>query len=265
MSEHIHSIDSSDTHTHTIILLHGRGSNAKEFASEFFESQASDDRFLTQIFPTYKWVFPCAALRHAQIEGEELHQWFDMDCVQKPYHDPEKRQNAGLKESIQFIRDVIEREALEIGSFDKVFLGGISQGCATAITTLLTLQNPLAGFIGFSGWCPFAQVGSEDSSKCKGDLHALAEWLDDVVVASCKTDTSLGVENIQLALQTPVLVEHALDDEVVPATLGRNLRDILMSLGSEVQLVEYEDGGHWINEPKGIDDMVHFIKSKSIA
>jgi hypothetical protein len=30
-------------------------------------------------------------------------------------------------------------------------------------------------------------------------------------------------------------------------------------------MVEYEDGGHWINEPKGIDDMVHFTKSKSIT
>jgi lysophospholipase-2 len=62
MSEHIYSIEPSDTHTHTVILLHGRGSNAIELASEFFESQASDDRFLSQIFPTYKWVFPCAAL-----------------------------------------------------------------------------------------------------------------------------------------------------------------------------------------------------------
>jgi lysophospholipase-2 len=259
MSEHIHSIEPSDTHTHTVILLHGRGSNAIEFASEFFESQASDDRFLSQIFPTYKWVFPCAALRHAQIEGEELHQWFDMECVQKPYHDPEKLQIIGLRESLEFIRDVIEREAREVGGFDKVFLGGISQGCATAITACLTVQTPLAGFIAFSGWCPFAKLGSEGSSKCIEDLHALVEWLHDVVI------DSVGVENIQLALQIPVLVEHALDDEVVPPALGRDLRDTLMSLGSEVQLAEYENGGHWINEPKGIDDMVHFIKSQTIA
>jgi lysophospholipase-2 len=259
MSEHIYSIEPSDTHKHTVVLLHGRGSNAIEFASEFFESQASDDRFLGQIFPTYKWVFPCAALRHAQIEGEELHQWFDMECVQKPYHDPEKLQIIGLRESLEFIRDVIEREAREVGGFDKVFLGGISQGCATAITACLTVQTPLAGFIAFSGWCPFAKLGSEGSFKCIEHLHALVEWLHDVVV------NSVGVETIRLALQTPVLVEHALDDEVVPLALGRDLRDTLMSLGSEVQLAEYEDGGHWINEPKGIDDMVHFIKSQTIA
>ena len=171
----------------------------------------------------------------------------------------------GLRESLEFIRDVIEREAREVGGFNKVFLGGISQGCATAITACLTVQKQLAGFITFSGWCSFAKLGSEGLSECIEDSHAPVEWLHDVVVDSREPDTSVDVENIRLALQIPVLVEHALDDEVVPPALGRDLRDTLMSLGSEVQLAEYENGGHWINEPKGIDDMVHFIKSKTIA
>jgi lysophospholipase-2 len=81
MSEPIHSIAPTALHTHTIILLHGRGSTASEFASELFENQASDSRFLGELLPTYKWVFPCAALRHAHIEDEALHQWFDMACV----------------------------------------------------------------------------------------------------------------------------------------------------------------------------------------
>jgi lysophospholipase-2 len=256
MFEHIHIINPSATHTHTVILLHGRGSNAPEFASEFFESQASDSRFLAEIFPTYKWVFLCAALRHAHIEGEALHQWFDMECVQTPYHDPQKLQTAGLRDNLEFIRGVVEREAREVGGFDKIFLGGISQGCAMAVTACLTVPTPLAGFIAFSGWCPFAKLGSEG---------ALVEWLRDVVGGSREPGTAVGVEDIRRALRIPVLVEHALDDEVVPPALGRDLRDAMITLGSEVQMVEYEDGGHWINEPKGIDDMVHFITSKSIV
>jgi lysophospholipase-2 len=54
----IHIIPPIYTHTNTIILLHGRGSTATDFSSDFFESQASDDRFLAQIFPGYKWVPP---------------------------------------------------------------------------------------------------------------------------------------------------------------------------------------------------------------
>lgn len=38
-------------HTHTVILLHGRDSTATEFTEEFFESQASDDRTLPEMFP----------------------------------------------------------------------------------------------------------------------------------------------------------------------------------------------------------------------
>jgi lysophospholipase-2 len=256
MSEPIHIINPSATHTHTIILLHGRGSTASEFASEFFESQASDSRFLAEILPTYKWVFPCAALRHAHIEAEALHQWFDMACVQTPYHDPQKLQTAGLRDSLEFVRGVVEREAREVGGFERVFLGGISQGYAMAVTACLAVPTPLAGFIAFSGWCPFAQLGSGG---------VLVEWLRDVGGDSREPGTWVGVEDIRRALRIPVLVEHALDDEVVPPALGRDLRDALMALGSEVQMVEYEDGGHWINEPKGIDDMVHFIKSGSIA
>src|SRR3954453_20909250 len=60
------------SHTHTIILLHGRDSQAREFASEFFECEATctgpesadDDRTLPALFPTIRWVFPQAgALR----------------------------------------------------------------------------------------------------------------------------------------------------------------------------------------------------------
>ncbi|KAF1362170.1 hypothetical protein EJ07DRAFT_88258, partial [Lizonia empirigonia] len=76
-------------HTHTIIILHGRGSNATEFCSEIFESQASNNLFLTQLFPSVKWVFPSAALQHARLENEDMHQWFDMTSVQNAQDYPE--------------------------------------------------------------------------------------------------------------------------------------------------------------------------------
>jgi lysophospholipase II len=52
-------------HSHTVILLHGRDSNASEFAGEFLESQASDGRILPEVFPTIKWVFPTSKLRNS--------------------------------------------------------------------------------------------------------------------------------------------------------------------------------------------------------
>jgi lysophospholipase II len=56
-------------HTYIVTFLHGRDSAATEFADEFFESQASDNRTLPEIFPAFKWVFPFLELRNsAQLE-----------------------------------------------------------------------------------------------------------------------------------------------------------------------------------------------------
>jgi hypothetical protein len=115
----------------------------------------------------------------------------------EPYPDPEKRQTKGLRQGVEWIRDVIERETREVGRFDKVFLGGMGQGCAMAITAFLAVQKPLAGIIAFGGWCPFANMG---------DLPLLVEWLYDVVGDSREPHTSICVENTRLALQTPLLV-----------------------------------------------------------
>ncbi|KAF1957804.1 hypothetical protein CC80DRAFT_491161 [Byssothecium circinans] len=118
----VHVVAPTAPHTHTIILLHGRGSNAQEFASEFFESQASDARFLANIFPGYKWVFPCAAIRYAETEKEDMHRWFDMASVREPTRRLEM-QLQGLRESVKGIWEVLRREAEEVGGYGKVFLG----------------------------------------------------------------------------------------------------------------------------------------------
>ena len=51
--------------THTIIFLHGRGSNGPEFESEFFESQASNKMTLPEMFPHVKWV--CCAHNMSRV------------------------------------------------------------------------------------------------------------------------------------------------------------------------------------------------------
>ena len=52
------------------------------------------------------------------------------------------------------------------------------------------------------------------------------------------------------------------DDEVVPIGNGEKLCRGLRSLGASVSWRAYEDGGHWVNEPQGVDDMVAFLSEK---
>ncbi|KAF2733237.1 alpha/beta-hydrolase [Polyplosphaeria fusca] len=236
MSENIHIVAASAQHTHTVIFLHGRGSNAREFASEFFESQASDGQFITEIFPGFKWVYPCATIRHAETEDEDMHQWFDM----------------------AFIWEIMRKEAEEVGGMNKVILAGISQGCATAIIALLAGGARVAAFIGFSSWLPFEQE----------ILHIATEAF------TIKADPVKGIRNLLFpnehpgpgfpdcgsnVSQVPVLVEHAEDDDTVPFQNGAMLRDGLRALGMRIDWQQYTDGGHWVNEPQGIDDMARFV------
>jgi lysophospholipase-2 len=251
----LHVIAPTTQHTHTIIFLHGRGSNAREFESEFFESQASDDRFLNQIFPSLNWVFPCAAIRYAETEKEDMRQWFDTTSVREPTKDQEI-QLPGLRESVSFVYDIIKIEVEEVGGMDKIFLGGISQGSATAIIALLVGGAKIAGFIGLSSWLPLREeIGKKSTEAPKAPVQQIRELL---YPAAHLTPSFTAHETVW---QTPILLEHTMDDDVVPLENGTQLCEGLRALGMHVEWRTYAEGGHWVNEPKGIDDMVNFLKT----
>ncbi|KAF2804875.1 alpha/beta-hydrolase [Mytilinidion resinicola] len=247
----IHVVAPTATHTHTIIFLHGRGSTATEFESEFFESQASDDRFFTQIFPGIKWVFPCAAMRHAEVDNEEMCQWFDMASVQRP-NERMELQEQGLQESVEFLLRVLKDESAEV-PMDRIFLGGISQGCATAIHALLQNGARLGGFIGLCSWLPFEDAIQEIVQKTSSPTQRINSIRQ---LLSLDHDTEDPI-----VLQTPVFLSHSEDDGVVPVANGKALCDGLKALGMTVEMSCYPDGGHWVNEPKGVDGIVAFIES----
>ncbi|KAH9822950.1 alpha/beta-hydrolase [Teratosphaeria destructans] len=215
----------SGRHTHTVILLHGRGSEAAEFQSEFFESQDSAGHFLDKdLLPTVKWVFPKAGVEDVGSSGIQLSQWFDMTVTERP-HENEEQQLAGLVASVEKIATIVHREAKEVG-YDNIILGGISQGCATAVHALYELPR-LAGFVGFASWMPMPERFIQ---AMKGSPPKM-----------------------------PVMVQHCRDDETIDLKYGQELRDTLERAGMRVQWREYEEGGHWFNEPEGIDDLSRFL------
>ncbi|KAE8551173.1 hypothetical protein TMatcc_009276 [Talaromyces marneffei ATCC 18224] len=149
-------------HTHTFIVLHGRGSNGERFGCELLDSVNLRARL-----PTVKFVFPTASKRRSTVLKKiPINQWFDNYCLD----DPNQRtdlQVEGLMETAQFLRELINNEAhiLSDGTgesgYRRVILGGLSQGCAAAVFTLLgggigESGNERPGaFFGMSGWLPF--------------------------------------------------------------------------------------------------------------
>ncbi|KAB8220692.1 Alpha/Beta hydrolase protein [Aspergillus novoparasiticus] len=264
------------SHTHTAILLHGRGSNGPEFAEELFSSMTSKGHNLASCLPNWRWVFPTSRDRWSDRFQEELCAWFDAYSLDD-IHERQDLQIAGLRESVTHILGILSHE-IEIlgGNISHVYLGGISQGMATALWTLFCATNqihqPLGGFVGFCGWLPFARQvedlvqGAQESCT----VDASSKQLIQRSVAGFFLNTISGNEisqtneTIDLSiLSTPVFLSHGSDDAWVPADLGRQAARVLQQVQIPVQWHEFigaEGDGHWVKEPEGFDQILYFLE-----
>ena len=96
----------NNRHTHTIILLHGRGSNSERLGHVLLEITA-----LAQRLSTVKFVFPTARKRHSTVlKRIPIHQWFDNYSLEDPNTRTEL-QVEGLEESSFFLRGLVDEEA----------------------------------------------------------------------------------------------------------------------------------------------------------
>ena len=128
------------------------------------------------------------------------------------------------------------------------------KGKDSALATFLADgKGGFAGLCGFCSWLPLAEAvqACVDTEDKHDRLTAMRRVYD---------GSSVGKTNVRSLTETPILLEHARDDEVVPVINGRYMRDMLVRLGFEnVVWREYEDGGHWVHEPEGVDDLYAFF------
>ncbi|KAF7563109.1 hypothetical protein G7046_g997 [Stylonectria norvegica] len=244
-------IQPSAPHTHTVVFLHGRGDTAANFRRSFPYSTDSQDHSLQELFPSFRWVFPQAKIGPSML-GARVSQWFDVYNVRN-FSLHEDLQAVGLKESVNVIRTILADEAAALGGhWDRVILAGISQGAATSVHTLLNLSIPpstdgnttprgLGAFLGFSCRMPFPGRALDETRKIL-DLNNVP---DDAGV----------LEN------TPMMLQHCVDDPLVLIANGRALTETLRGFGANLTWKEYPDGGHWFNSPSGIDDAADFLRS----
>ncbi|CAD6590312.1 MAG: hypothetical protein ASARMPRED_004722 [Alectoria sarmentosa] len=269
-------VPASATHRQTFIILHGRGSNAASFGPDLLATKVSTSPdTLKDAFPHVKFIFPTASKRRAVIYNRSvINQWFDNWSLQTPTKREELQIN-GLRETSAYIHNLLRGE-MELVGASNVVLGGLSQGCAASLISLLTWDGPpLAAVFGMCGWLPFRKQMkdiAQPSSDCEDneDLFARSDQYEDVPPAAqagafLREELEMSPAISRMSFQdTPVFLGHGTKDEKVPINLGREAADCLKSMGVEVFWKDYDDLGHWYSITM-LDDLVAFLEMNGVC
>ena len=174
--------------------------------------------------PGVRFIFPHAPYRPVTCNGGYvMRAWYDIISLEP---DSRKIDEAGLLESREIVRQLIQREEKRGIPSQRIFLAGFSQGGAVAYLSALTHPEPLAGVIALSTYIPEARLITEDLSAANRHI--------------------------------PLFVAHGTDDDVVSIKLGRQAIALLGQCGLKpawhtydmphsVCIDEVRDIGTWLN------------------
>ncbi|RSL83313.1 hypothetical protein CDV31_016846 [Fusarium ambrosium] len=281
-------VEPSSCHTHSVILLHGLGSNGEKFGKELLETGVSSNgKKLTEVLSGARFIFPTSKRRRSSaFHRARLTQWFNVASLEDPSH-RSHTQVQGLEESSREILDLIDQESGKVPR-KNIILGGLSQGCAMALICLLAMDFSVGGFIGMSGWLPYrneieelAKADDEDESEddpfssdddnpfaTSGDSECEAQDPVAKVRTFVRDLLSLGdlrtLSSEESAISTPIFLGHGDADEKINPSLGEDASQILSSVGFQVDWRRYAGQGHWYKIPDEIDDIVEFIQTKAM-
>jgi phospholipase/carboxylesterase len=154
--------------------------------------------------PAIRFVFPHANTMPVTINGGYvMRAWYDITGAELTRREDE----AGLRASQGSIEALIAREKERGIPTSKIILAGFSQGCAMTLQAGLRHPEKLAGMLCLSGYLPLAD--------------------------------KVPAERTQESLSVPIFMAHGRQDPVVPFVRAEQSRDVLKSLGYQVEWHEY--------------------------
>lgn len=268
-------VEPLEEHKQSWIVLHGRGDEAHSFANGmmgFLGIPLPDGRGLQAHLPNVRFIFPTAAPRRARVFNRtKITQWFDVYSWNSTEHTD--WQVAGLRETSEWIHELIRREIDAVGA-QNVVLGGLSQGCASSLISLLLWQGrSIKAVFGMSGWLPFKHVldsaidltlndtiadvferserqTAEDTAARQNLYGTAVKWLCDALDVD-----RVGTETLN---KVPIFIAHGGRDQTVDTRCGQEATDCLRKLGFDVNYQEYETLRHWMRSDE-LRDIVDFV------
>ncbi len=181
--------------TAAVIWLHGLGADGNDFAPIVPQLGISETTGV-------RFVFPHAPSIPVTINnGFVMPAWYDIKQLDVDRHVDEEQ----LRQSAQWVHDLIDREIERGVDSERIVIAGFSQGGAVAFEAALTYPKPLAGIMALSTY--FA------------------------------TATSIDIQPVQNTI--PILICHGSFDPVVPEALGRKSVATLQNLGFNPEYESY--------------------------
>jgi phospholipase/carboxylesterase len=154
--------------------------------------------------PAIRFVFPHAKTMPVTVNGGYvMRAWYDITGAELTRREDEN----GLRASQRDIEALIAREKERGIPASKIIVAGFSQGCAMTLQTGLRHDEKLAGLLCLSGYLPLAD--------------------------------KVAAERTQASLATPIFMAHGRQDPVVPFVRAEQSRDVLKSLGYNIEWHEY--------------------------
>ncbi|KAM0426663.1 hypothetical protein ACHAPT_007979 [Fusarium lateritium] len=257
-------------HRITIIILHGRGSNAQKFHGPLLSSiSAPPSTTLRESLSNARLIFPTAPLARAtKYRRSLIHQWYEGTG------DWEPEARGEMRPSIEHIHGILRDEIERLGGdARKVVLMGISQGGAMAlVSSLLWEGDHLGAVVVMSGFMPLAESmmdmldhdnqsdGSEDDlfeRDTKQDERTPLQRAVDELRQEAELDLIPPPTSYPF-LSTPVFIGHGQKDQVVECQHGRRAAELLERMGVTVEFNTYPDLAHWYSSDM-LRDIVQFL------
>jgi predicted esterase len=144
-------------HSATVIFCHGLGDSADGWIDTIRE--------FSKAMPWIKFIVPTAPTRPISLNGGmPMPAWFDIASLSPADAD----RMAGVDTTVTYLDGLIEAEVAAGLTYDRILLGGFSQGAAMSLYAGLSrpADKKIGGIIAFSGFMPnpssFSVSGSEN-------------------------------------------------------------------------------------------------------